>query len=266
MKRLLRLTLFLFTTAYNSYGQHWLTNGSGIHYNGGRVGIGTASPTHNLHVVGHGAFTNGSVIDVAITTPGGKNGIVFSGNEYGNYSRFNLENYDNATESSRYFQLRFNQDSYGLVVKKGGNVGVGTTAPISMLDVAGNLTLGVTGSSGNTSFRRGSDGNIAASIGYFGGGTEAHNFAISSNSGGGFVSFRTNGASGIQERMRIDYDGNVGYRHYDSFRKTGSKWYHARQRGEIGSLSLAGLCLRTRLQPSFTPRNRSIHSISPSFT
>ncbi|MBV6646059.1 MAG: hypothetical protein KI790_11460 [Cyclobacteriaceae bacterium] len=102
----------------------------------GNVGIGTNSPTANLDVRGIGLFQNGSILDIALTTPAGKNGIVFSKSEYGNYSRFNLMNVDHASPGSRYFQLRFNQDSEGLTIQNGGNIGIGTSSPTNKLQIA----------------------------------------------------------------------------------------------------------------------------------
>ena len=51
--------------------------------------------------------------------------------------KLNIINYNNNIESSRYFQLKFNQDNGGLAIKKGGNVGINTTNPQNTLDVNG---------------------------------------------------------------------------------------------------------------------------------
>lgn len=97
--------------------------------NSGNVGIGTSTPTHKLDVKGPGWFSNGSVLDIALTTPNGKNGIAFSASGYSNYSRFDMYNHDSNIGGNRYFRLRFNQDASGLTIRKGGNVGIGTANP-----------------------------------------------------------------------------------------------------------------------------------------
>ncbi len=76
---------------------------------GGNVGIGTATPSSKLHVVGNTLFTGGSsVFDHNIT---GKSGAEFA--------------LDGASAGSRF------------VVKTGGNVGIGTATPSSKLHVVG---------------------------------------------------------------------------------------------------------------------------------
>lgn len=109
--------------------------------NNGNVGIGTSSPSQKLEVNGAGLFYDGSIVDISLTTPGGKNGIVLNTSELGNYSRFNLANYDNATTGNRFFELRFNDDSRGLVIRKGGNIGIGTSSPTSKLQVMGDIAI-----------------------------------------------------------------------------------------------------------------------------
>jgi hypothetical protein len=110
----------------------------------GNVGIGTKDPQTNLDVRGHAFFKNGSVLDISISTPGGKNGFAISPNEYGNYSRFNIVNYDNATVGDRYFQFKFNQDANGLTIRKGGNVGIGITNPATKLESSGTIRINST--------------------------------------------------------------------------------------------------------------------------
>lgn len=99
------------------------------------VGIGTSTPTHKLDVKGPGWFSNGSVLDIALTTPGGKNGIAFNASGYPNYSRFDISNHDNTTSGNRYFRFRYNQDVSGLTIRKGGFIGIGTVSPSVQLEV-----------------------------------------------------------------------------------------------------------------------------------
>lgn len=97
----------------------WSNGASGrISYSGGNVGIGTTSPTNNLHVVGSGPVT--------IENPNGESDILFkSGNN---------QSWQVGTNTQGWYVW---DNAYRLVVKPGGNIGVGTTSPAFKLDVAG---------------------------------------------------------------------------------------------------------------------------------
>ncbi len=73
---------------------------------------------------------------IEMTTPSTYTGIVFNSEEANNYSRFDINNVSNATESSRYFNLKYEDDSYGIVIEKGGGIGIGTTTPAELLEIA----------------------------------------------------------------------------------------------------------------------------------
>lgn len=88
---------------------------------------GTIEWTWNNHQINH-------------STPGGDTGFIFNQGGLGNFSRFDLKNTDDATEGNRFFSLGFNGDGNPLVIRKGGNVGVGTTTPEHTLSVDGTFT------------------------------------------------------------------------------------------------------------------------------
>ena len=102
----------------------------------GNVGIGTTTPTERLHVEGGIILWNNGVHRIEHTTPGGETGLVFNADNASNRSRFDIRNVDNGTVGNRYFGLTYNGET-GLFIRKGGNVGIGTTAPTQRLDVNG---------------------------------------------------------------------------------------------------------------------------------
>lgn len=76
--------------------------------------------------------------------------------------------------------------------------------------VNGDLTIGKPNDAGTLKIKRGTaGGEVAGTIGFLGGGSEVHNLSLQSTSGGGYITFRTNNG-GVDERMRIANNGNVG--------------------------------------------------------
>ena len=99
--------------------------------NNGRVGIGTTNPGNQLTVNGRGGFNNDQV------TIGGTSGLAAE--------RIYL-NYDGANTLGRLNAISGVGLSFGsngandrLVITSGGNIGIGTTAPGSNLDVVGSI-------------------------------------------------------------------------------------------------------------------------------
>ena len=112
-------------------------------FNGGNVGIGTTSPTSNLHI--SGITQTGTQIPFRIEND--TSNTKFQVNSYSGDYVLQFKNAGNVIRN----QLHSNGDSY----LNGGNVGIGTTTPSAKLDVAGlaNINDGsnnVMISSGNT--------------------------------------------------------------------------------------------------------------------
>ena len=99
----------------------------------GNVGIGTASPTHRLHVIGDGSnnlplkyFRGGSGVSGYLYSDGGGSGIVGSDGNLNNTGLY----FVNDTSAD----LRVN-GSARLLINSSGNVGIGTTSPSTRLTV-----------------------------------------------------------------------------------------------------------------------------------
>ena len=125
-------------------------------YHLGRVGIGINDPgTYKLNIQGghlHWSYsTTNTDHTVELSTPGGETGLIFNFGNTGNRSRFDVSNVANGTAGNRYFGLSYNNET-GLYIRKGGNVGIGTTAPSQKLDVNGAARIRTLGSTADTNF------------------------------------------------------------------------------------------------------------------
>ena len=157
-----------------SVGSQWTTNGSGIYYNSGKVGIGTSSPTDSLEVNGGVTVSrhDGPRLTFKDEVMGGERPrITFSGDFLtaidGDASTGHIFSFMNTFSNVRNFDatLRIHgraPDSWGTaldlthdgirgmistdiggisLMPASGKVGIGTNAPTDVLEVNGGVTI-----------------------------------------------------------------------------------------------------------------------------
>jgi hypothetical protein len=145
----------------------------------GNVGIGTTNPIFNLHISGSG--TVAQRIESTTSSSGRAVQQFYVGSKYWDFG----QNNDASNVGS--FIIREDGTSR-MTILAGGNVGIGTTAPGSLLTVNGVVSASL--------------GSVSAPSYVFGTDTNTGLWS----SGADTLNFSTNGA----ERMRIGSTGNVG--------------------------------------------------------
>jgi len=200
--------------------------------NGGNVGIGTTAPAEKLHVEKTGDVTTSGLVQVlqpGMTTDGREvNILVGKALSVGNSGLFGYR-YD-TTSGDETAYIAIYGDAAALNVRKGGNVGIGTTGPIFQTEVygTGQLTAALTDADtnrGGTLSLNGSSTSAGSGGALLFGNSQSHNvnsvgFAAIKGlltSGAtntvGDLAFSTRNAVGdvaLTERMRILAGGFVG--------------------------------------------------------
>lgn len=158
----------------------------------GNVGIGTTSPSTNLHVLGDSFSVNPSA---RIThNPGfSPEFIELSAGAFDGGGIINVD-----STSSMIFKRGSNES---MRINGSGNVGIGNTSPTQKLDVNGNIKI----SNNNSLMFRNAANNADIEIIQLTS-TNQLNLGTTSSSVPSVIALHTNSA----ERMRIDESGNVG--------------------------------------------------------
>ncbi len=115
---------FKLYSSISSNGVDIQSNGSS-YFNGGNVGIGTTSPTKKLHITGDGG--NDAAIRIQSTNSSGAGFMYMQRNTDGKSYVLN--------GSNQALILGANNNTSQLYLKENGNVGIGTTAPATKLQV-----------------------------------------------------------------------------------------------------------------------------------
>ena len=121
----------------------------------GNVGIGTTAPTNNLDVVGGIRYTSQLTADVGSGTAGGQGFLAMRTSAGNSRWRIGLLTAESGANTGSDFVLMSHQDNSTalgtpfVIQRSTGNVGIGTTAAVTKLDVAGAITANAQGTAAN---------------------------------------------------------------------------------------------------------------------
>ena len=194
-------------------GSQWTTNGTAIYYNTGNVGIGTSTPGTLFNVT---SSTNSNPVSFD-----GAAGMYISLYEGGAYRGY-LGSYSGAANDVDFGtggtnltgKLNFTiQAAPKMTIDAAGNVGIGTTAPASLLEVSSSqpdARIGLTNSANFGRLLFAQSGTIFSSVQQIGSTYATTNrqnaLEFMNLTASGPISYWTGGS----ERLRINSSGNVG--------------------------------------------------------
>jgi len=131
-------------TTASGGGSQWTSSSNDIYYSTGKVGIGTNSPSSNLHLVGAGASGDRNNMlriesnnNASLTL---KNTNANAGG--GEYQLFTSSSNSNPSLGAGSLAIYYDHPSaaaYRFSINTAGNVGIGTGMPTEKLDVLGNV-------------------------------------------------------------------------------------------------------------------------------
>lgn len=193
----------------------WSLNGSNLFYTGGNVGIGTSSPSAELHV-----SKTGQKAALVIQRTDGKFTESFAGSGFSGI----------AFDNTGHFQIGPTQAigdipsaNSSLTISSSGNVGIGTTTPAEALEVAGttqitrdNPELVFFDDIGSNGTRQSAISNtLNSQLGDDGPDRQSMNFNVSDGSAGGMttvMTLRGDGKVGIgttSPETKLDVNGTI---------------------------------------------------------
>ena len=211
-----------------------------IAHTSGNVGIGTTGPARTVHIAAPNILLGNGLGDASGMQYGGNllvmstdtaaqdaGGSIGLGGNYSGTSPWTFASLKGARESTGgygYLALYTENNGYSyerMRINSSGNIGIGTTTPVTKLDVTNTTASEYSALSVNSDGGRGinlySFGSTYAGVGAFSASsialatnTNATQLALVNTSTTGYLSFFTNGSAVSRERMRITNDGNVG--------------------------------------------------------
>ena len=201
----------MFTVRNNGNNKIVLNSNGDSYFIGGRIGIGTTSPTEKLRVQGASGsdllvrfqpFTNNAQTKLYLSSvSSGDGGYFYNANDntsglfaYGDYTFYvGTSNISGSIGNPR------------MIIKQGGNVGIGTTSPLSLLDLGSTAGQKLYVYASNT-IRSGFGIDLSGSS------RELSIFHTSSNASNGDISFgyRLESNGSYTERMRLTGAGKLG--------------------------------------------------------
>ena len=162
--------------------------------NGGNVGIGTSSPSSTLTVGNEGGTIGGEIILNPTTSQFEGGQIVLKKSLQGSTVDWTIDQYGTTAANARFRIFNGASESNGISILENGKIGMGLSAPLTLLHLQNNNSMG-TGDPGN---------NVLPSI-------YIYNSNTASNTAHSILTLRTNGSGGGNPYLSFDINGVRGY-------------------------------------------------------